>query len=281
MEDRNIGTEENPKVIKLSKNFPEREKEEYVNLMKKYIDVFAWSYEDLKEYDTSIIQHTIPINPGERPFKQKLRRINPKLLPIIEKEIKKLFDAKIIVTLRFSKWVANLVLDDDCHVNEVILGFLLKMSSMSAESQSVHVFNFDEYLAKTIHIQLSEFPKVIFFKFQTYLLNMLLCSNVSELQFLSTIFSSDLPKQISMFEFTNSIMSEIYKMMFDEVLPRVLEDMKSMMQSSPKDRIGDWFLYKDFTILRIYGFTGKPYRFPAFLIPRIFALEYMRQRVHA
>ena len=29
--------------------------------------------------------------------------------PIIEKEIKNLFDAKIIVTLRFSKWVANLV----------------------------------------------------------------------------------------------------------------------------------------------------------------------------
>ena len=77
--------------------------------MKKYTDVFAWSYEDLKEYDTSIIQHTIPIKPGERPFKQKLRRINPKLLPIIEKEIKKLFDAKIIVTLRFSRWVANLV----------------------------------------------------------------------------------------------------------------------------------------------------------------------------
>ena len=31
------------------------------------------------------------------------------LIPIIEKEIKKLFDAKIIVTLRFSKWVANLL----------------------------------------------------------------------------------------------------------------------------------------------------------------------------
>lgn len=43
------------------------------------------------------------------PFKQKLRRINPKLLPLIEKEIKKLFEAKIIVSLRFSKWVVNLV----------------------------------------------------------------------------------------------------------------------------------------------------------------------------
>jgi hypothetical protein len=31
------------------------------------------------------------------------------LLPLIEKEIKKLFEDKIIVSLRFSKWVANLV----------------------------------------------------------------------------------------------------------------------------------------------------------------------------
>ena len=114
-------------------------------------------------------------------------------------------------------------LDDDCHVNEVILGFLLKMSSMSSKSQSVHVFSLDEYLAEAIHLQLSEFPKVRFFKFQTYLLNMLLCSNVTELQFLSTIFSSDLPKQINMFEFANSIMSKIYRMLFDAVLPQVLE----------------------------------------------------------
>ena len=71
---------------------------------------------------------------------------------------------------------------------------------------------------------------------------MLLCSNVNELQFLNTICSSDLPKQINMFEFANSIMSEVYKMLFDEELPHVLDEMKSLMQSSPEDRIGDWFL---------------------------------------
>ena len=85
VEDKNIGIEEAPKIVKLSKNLPVKEKEEYTNLMKNYIDVFAWSYEDLKEYDTSIIQHTISIKPGEKPFKQKLRRINPMLLPVIEK----------------------------------------------------------------------------------------------------------------------------------------------------------------------------------------------------
>ena len=54
-----------------------------------------------------------------------------------------------------------------------------------------------------------------------------------------------------------------------------------MMQSSPEDRVGDWFLYKDFIVLRIYGFNGESYRLPLFLTPRIFALEYMRKRVHA
>lgn len=63
----------------------------------------------MKVYDTNIIQHTIPVKEEQNPFRHKLRRINPLLLPLIEKEVKRLFDAKIIVSLRFSKWVANLV----------------------------------------------------------------------------------------------------------------------------------------------------------------------------
>ena len=53
--------------------------------MRKFSDVFAWNYEDLKEYDTSLIQHTILINPNEKHFKQKMRGINPALMPLIEK----------------------------------------------------------------------------------------------------------------------------------------------------------------------------------------------------
>jgi hypothetical protein len=70
---------------------------------------FLWSYEDLKTYDTFVIEHKIPLKLGVKPFKQKLRQFNPILLPIIEKEVKKLLDAKIIVPLRYSDWVANLV----------------------------------------------------------------------------------------------------------------------------------------------------------------------------
>lgn len=85
IEEYSLGTEDNPKMIKLSKSLPLDQKLKYVELMREFQDVFAWSYEDLKSYDTSIIQHTIPLKENHKPFKQNLRRINPVLLPLVEK----------------------------------------------------------------------------------------------------------------------------------------------------------------------------------------------------
>ena len=109
LQDQNIGTEDSPKIVKLSKNLLAKENKRYIDLMKISTDVFAWSYEDLKEYDTSILQHTIPIKLGGKFFRQNLRRINPMSFPLIEKKLRKIFNVKIIVTLIFSRWVANLV----------------------------------------------------------------------------------------------------------------------------------------------------------------------------
>lgn len=55
------------------------------------------------------MQHKIPLKPDTKPVRQKLRHLNHMLLPIIEKEIKKLWEANIILPLRFSNWVANIV----------------------------------------------------------------------------------------------------------------------------------------------------------------------------
>ena len=105
----NIGTKQEPKIINISKNLTIENKERYIKLMKYFFDDFSWSYDDLKVYDTNVIQHKIPFKRNMKPFKKNLRRMNPLLLPLIEKEIRKLFEAKIIVSLRFSKWLANLV----------------------------------------------------------------------------------------------------------------------------------------------------------------------------
>jgi len=109
VESCNLGNSVVPKMVKISKFLLADMKAKYVEMMKKFVDVFAWSYADLKQYDSSIIQHTIPIKENEKPFKQTLRRINLVLMPLIDREINKLFDAKIIVPIRFSNWLANLV----------------------------------------------------------------------------------------------------------------------------------------------------------------------------
>jgi len=109
VEDENIGSAENPKLLKLSKALPPQIKAKYISLLSSFNDVFAWAYSNLKAYDTSIIQYIIPIKPNQKPFHQKLRRINPKLLHSIEKEVNWLYKASIIVPIRFSDWISNLV----------------------------------------------------------------------------------------------------------------------------------------------------------------------------
>ena len=98
----NMSDEKDPKFVNLASHLNKRQKAKYGELMKEFADIFAWKYGDLKTYDTEIIQHKIPLKEDTNPFRQKLRSFNPMLLPIMEKEIKKLLDAKIIIPLRYS-----------------------------------------------------------------------------------------------------------------------------------------------------------------------------------
>jgi hypothetical protein len=80
VEDCNIETQENPRIIKLSKMLSLEVKQDYIKLMKYFPNVFAWSYDDLKVYDTKVIQHVIPLKEDQNPFKKNLRWINPLLV---------------------------------------------------------------------------------------------------------------------------------------------------------------------------------------------------------
>jgi hypothetical protein len=105
----NIGIDSKPKFVKLSRSLTKEQRSEYAGLLRESADVFAWTYEDLKTYNTSVIEYKIPLKREANPFRQKLRQINPMLLPIMEREVKKLLQAQIIVPLRYLEWVANLV----------------------------------------------------------------------------------------------------------------------------------------------------------------------------
>ena len=88
----NIGTNNEPKMIKNGKGTSEKEKNELVNLVKEYRYVFSFTYGELKYYQEDVFQHTIPLKheiKEVKPFRKKLIQINPKLAPIVKKDIEK------------------------------------------------------------------------------------------------------------------------------------------------------------------------------------------------
>jgi hypothetical protein len=105
----NLGTQEYPKNVNLRNTVSKEERKAYLNFFRQHQDVFAWSYRDLKTYDTCIIQHTIPLKPEVKPFQQKLRKYHLSLEPLMYHELKKLLEANIIFQVRHCAWVANLV----------------------------------------------------------------------------------------------------------------------------------------------------------------------------
>jgi hypothetical protein len=82
---------------------------EYFELLREFTDVFSWTYNDIKTYDTIFIEHKIPLKEEAKPFRQKLRKINPMLLLIMEREVEKMLDTPIIVPLRYLESVSNMV----------------------------------------------------------------------------------------------------------------------------------------------------------------------------
>ena len=80
----NLGIEVKPKYENLGKCCSPSERNKFINLFKRYKDVFSWTYEELKTYDTKIIQHVIPLRSRVNPYRYPLRKMHPKLEPLIQ-----------------------------------------------------------------------------------------------------------------------------------------------------------------------------------------------------
>ena len=55
----NLGNDENPHLIKIDLTLNEKERKDLKELLTKFQEVFAWSYEDMPGIDPEIVQHCI------------------------------------------------------------------------------------------------------------------------------------------------------------------------------------------------------------------------------
>jgi hypothetical protein len=69
--DINHGSRESLKMIKIGKNCSLEDRSSIDNLTRDFIDIFGWGHDDLKYYKIDVINHTIPLKEGSKPFKKK------------------------------------------------------------------------------------------------------------------------------------------------------------------------------------------------------------------
>jgi len=69
----NLGDEVKPKPNFISESLLSFEKEKLIQLIRKYIDVFAWNYKDLPGLDPQITKHHLNIKLDAKLVKQQQR----------------------------------------------------------------------------------------------------------------------------------------------------------------------------------------------------------------
>ena len=100
-------TPDQPREIRISSSLSPDERSRLIDLLRSYLDVFAWSYEDMPSLNSSIVQHHLPILPHVRPLKQKLRRLQPRWSLGVKEEIQKQLSVSFLSVVEYPEWLAN------------------------------------------------------------------------------------------------------------------------------------------------------------------------------
>lgn len=70
-------------------------------------------------------------------------------------------------------------------------------------------------------------------------------------------------------------------LMSNTLVTRINDEIVKVLQLINQATTGDWYLYQNYTKIMVYGCEVPPYKLPRYLPIRIFALEYIRQRLNA
>nr|ABA97058.1 retrotransposon protein, putative, unclassified [Oryza sativa Japonica Group] len=109
LEEVDIGDGIKPRPTFVNKNMRADYKVKIIELLKEYVDCFAWEYHEMPGLSRELVEHRLPIKPGFRPYKQPPRRFNPLLYDRVKEEIDRLLKAGFIRPCRYAEWVSSIV----------------------------------------------------------------------------------------------------------------------------------------------------------------------------
>jgi hypothetical protein len=99
-----------PRPTFVNKNLNAAYKTELIELLKEYVNYFAWSYYEMIGLSCEQVEHQLPIKYGFRPYKQSTWKFNPDIYDHVKEEINRLLEATFIQPCRYADWISNIVL---------------------------------------------------------------------------------------------------------------------------------------------------------------------------
>ena len=106
----NLGAElGSQKPVFISSQLTIQENEQLVTLLKEYIDVFAWTYNEMLGLDLGLVVYALNVDPGVKLVIQPARVFHTDVETQITQEVKKLLTAGFIKPIQHPKWLSNVV----------------------------------------------------------------------------------------------------------------------------------------------------------------------------
>ncbi|XP_072067016.1 uncharacterized protein [Arachis hypogaea] len=103
-------TNDKAKYTYLGNTLKKEEQDQLAELLRHNTDLFAWTPADMPGIDPNVICHKLVINPTVRPIAQKKQHLGTDKRAASLEEIQKLLNAGFIKELRYSTWLANVVM---------------------------------------------------------------------------------------------------------------------------------------------------------------------------
>ena len=160
----------------------------------------------------------------------------------------------------------------DQGIPEIFLGFLLFLSKST-------LFNYPKFIVESIHEQFGNFSSLTTFLYQSYIMYPILdkfsvhFENLLDPQDPVSHRTSFVGNQPSGFlYFVDNFMAQVYLLIHEEQFRCVCQELQECLHPTIETHVGDWILYKDYTVIRVYGSKINPYKLPTFLTLRIFPL---------
>ena len=80
-----------------------------MELLKRYVDVFAWTYDEMLGLDPELVVHSLNVDPRIKLVIQLARVFHIEVKAQITQEVKKLLAAGFIKPIQHPKWLSNIV----------------------------------------------------------------------------------------------------------------------------------------------------------------------------